>query len=118
MPIPDFVEYHLIIHVFFVHCGNNYTYNNIIQYCTSACEFLSYHMIVDPGTDVVYSLCISDKTRLDTNKRNEGSCFCCFLHAAYCLSNRKKLLYTVASPAHGLLNKEKKKEKKVWQHEK
>ena len=71
-------------------------------------------MIVDPETDVVvYSLCISDKTRVDTKKRKKGSCPC-FLHAAYCLPTRKKLLYTVANPAHGLVNKEKKKKKKVW----
>ena len=72
-------------------------------------------MIVDPETDVVYSLCISDKTRVDTKRRNKGSCSC-FLHAAYCLLTRKKLLYTVANPAHSLLNKERRKKKEVWQH--
>ena len=35
-------------------------------------------------------------------------------HSAYWLPTRKKLLYTVANPARGLLNREKKK-KKVWQ---
>ena len=65
-------------------------------------------MLVDPETDVVYSLCISDKTRLDAKKRNEGRCSC-FLHAAYCLPTRRKLLYTVANRAHGLLNKKKEK---------
>ena len=32
---------------------------------------------------------------------------CCFSHSAYWLSTRKKLLYTVANPARGLLNREK-----------
>ena len=32
---------------------------------------------------------------------------CCFSHSAYCLPTRKKLLYTVANPARGLLNREK-----------
>ena len=34
-------------------------------------------------------------------------CCCCFSHSAYWLSARKKLLYTVANPARGLLNREK-----------
>ena len=35
------------------------------------------------------------------------SCCCCFLHSAYWLPTRKKLLYTVANPARDLLNREK-----------
>ena len=85
MPIPDFDEYHLSMHVFFSHCGNNYPYNNIIKSCIYACEFLSYHMIVDPETDVVvYSLCISDKTRVDTKKRKKGSCPCFYMQRIVC----------------------------------
>ena len=34
-------------------------------------------------------------------------CCCCFSHSAYWLPTRKKLLYTVANPARGLLNREK-----------
>ena len=37
---------------------------------------------------------------------------CCFSHSAHWLPTRKKLLYTVANPARGLLNRGK---KKVWQ---
>ena len=37
---------------------------------------------------------------------------CCFSHSAHWLPTRKKLLYTVANPARGLLNREKKKKKK------
>ena len=41
---------------------------------------------------------------------------CCFSHSAHWLPTRKKLLYTVANPARGLLNsREKKKKEKVWQ---
>ena len=36
----------------------------------------------------------------------------CFSHSAHWLPTRKKLLYTVANPARGLLNREKKKKKK------
>ena len=45
-----------------------------------------------------------------------GSCCYCFSHSAHWLLTRKKLrvLYTVANPARGLLNRGKKK-KKVWQ---
>ena len=39
---------------------------------------------------------------------------CCFSHSAHWLPTRKKLLY-MANPARGLLNKEKRKRKKVWQ---
>ena len=38
---------------------------------------------------------------------------CCFSHSAHWLPTRKKVLYTVANPARGLLNREK-KEKKVY----
>ena len=34
-------------------------------------------------------------------------CCCCFSHSAYWLPTRKKILYTVANPARGLLNREK-----------
>ena len=43
----------------------------------------------------------------------ESCCCCCFSHSAHWLPTRKKLLYTVANPARGLLNREKKKN--VWQ---
>ena len=36
---------------------------------------------------------------------------CCFSHSAHWLPTRKKLLYTVANPARGLLNRGKKKKK-------
>ena len=41
---------------------------------------------------------------------------CCFSHSAYWLPTRKKLLYRVANPARGLLNREKRTKEKVWQH--
>ena len=37
---------------------------------------------------------------------------CCFSHSAHWLPAGKKLLYTVANPARGLLNREKRKKKK------
>ena len=40
------------------------------------------------------------------------NCCCCFSHSAHWLPARKKLLYTVANPARGLLNRGKKKKKK------
>ena len=43
-------------------------------------------------------------------------CCCWFSHSAYWLPTRKKLLYTVANPARGLLNSEKRTKEKVWQH--
>ena len=36
-----------------------------------------------------------------------------FSHSAHWLPTRKKLLYTVANPARGLLNREKKKKKSL-----
>ena len=36
-------------------------------------------------------------------------CCCCFSHSAHWLSARKKLLYTVANPSRGLLNRKKNK---------
>ena len=52
------------------------------------------------------------------NRRHAG---CCFSHSACCSSGcqpekTKKLLYTVANPARGLLNREKRTKEKVWQH--
>ena len=45
-------------------------------------------------------------------------CCCClllFLTFSALVANPKKLLYTVANLARGLLNREKKKKEKVWQ---
>ena len=39
-----------------------------------------------------------------------------FLTFSVLVANSKKLLYTVANPARGLLNKEKRTKEKVWQH--
>ena len=43
-------------------------------------------------------------------------CCCCFSHSAHWLPTRKKLLYTVANPARGLLNRGKKKKKSLAAH--
>ena len=43
-------------------------------------------------------------------------CCCCFSHSAHWLPTRKKLLYTVANPARGLLNREKRKRKSLAAH--
>ena len=40
-------------------------------------------------------------------------CCCCFSHSAHWLPTRKKLFYTVANPARGLLNREKRKRKSL-----
>ena len=42
-------------------------------------------------------------------------CYVCFVSHIQ-LPTRKKLLYTVANPARGLLNREKRTKEKVWQH--
>ena len=39
-----------------------------------------------------------------------------FLTFSVLVANPKKLLYTVANPARGLLNREKRTNEKVWQH--
>ena len=39
--------------------------------------------------------------------KEKSECCCCFSHSAHWLPTRKKLLYTVANPARGLLNREK-----------
>ena len=36
-------------------------------------------------------------------------------HISVLVADQKKILYTVANPARGLLNREKKKKTKVWQ---
>ena len=41
-------------------------------------------------------------------------CCCCFSHPAYWLPTRKH--YTVANPARGLLNREKRLKEEVWRH--
>ena len=41
---------------------------------------------------------------------------CLFLTFSVLVANPKKLLYTVANPARGLLNREKRTKEKVWQH--
>ena len=44
---------------------------------------------------------------------SRSCCCCCFSHSVHWLPTRKKLLYTVANPARGLLNREKKKKKSL-----
>ena len=39
-----------------------------------------------------------------------------FITFSVLVANPKKLLYTVANPARGLLNREKRTKEKVWQH--
>ena len=41
-------------------------------------------------------------------------CCCCFSHSAL-VANPKKLLYKVANPARGLLNREKRTKENIWQ---
>ena len=40
-------------------------------------------------------------------------CCCCFSHSAYWLPARKKIRYTVANPARGLMNREKRTKEKA-----
>ena len=49
---------------------------------------------------------------------NHCCCCCCllFLTFSVLVANPEKLLYTVANPARGLLNREKRTKEKVWQH--
>ena len=42
----------------------------------------------------------------------DGCCCCCFSYSAHWLPTRKRLLYTGANPARGLLNREKKRKNK------
>ena len=43
-------------------------------------------------------------------------CLLLFLTFSVLVANPKKLLYTVANPARGLLNREKRTKEKDWQH--
>ena len=47
-------------------------------------------------------------------KNLNAPCCCCFSHSACWLPTRKSY-YTVANPARGLLNREKRTKEKVWQ---
>ena len=47
---------------------------------------------------------------------NRGQLLLLFLTFSVLVANPKKLLYTVANPARGLLNREKRTKEKVWQH--
>ena len=58
---------------------------------------------IQPSVDEIYQSVLKIRTRR------------CFSHSAYWLPTRKNLLYTVANPARGLLNRDKKKKEKVWQ---
>ena len=63
---------------------------------------------------------MADLTRtrkLDDRERKPWLLVLLFLTFSVLVANPKKLLYTVANPARGLLNREKKKTKEeVWQH--
>ena len=62
---------------------------------------------------LLYTTCTSDKSSC------ASSCttlLLLFLTFSVLVANPKKLLYTVANPARGLLNREKRTKEKVWQH--
>ena len=50
------------------------------------------------------------------NEYRQCCCLLLFLTFSVLVANPKKLLYTVANPARGLLNREKRTKEKVWQH--
>ena len=50
------------------------------------------------------------------NKNAQRVLLLLFLTFSVLVANPKKLLYTVANPARGLLNREKRTKEKVWQH--
>ena len=50
------------------------------------------------------------------NNDNNKQLLLLFLTFSVLVANPKKLLYTVANPARGLLNREKRTKEKVWQH--
>ena len=62
--------------------------------------------------------CLSTRTAVFYSTLFVLSCFCFVLFLTFSVSvaNPKKLLYTVANPARGLLNREKITKEKVWQH--
>ena len=60
--------------------------------------------------------CITSRIRWVSLKEVFRYCCCCFSHSAYWLPTRKKLFYTVANPARGLLNRGKRTKENVWQH--
>ena len=54
----------------------------------------------------------SQTVRTNGHGTKTGYCCCCFSHSAHWLPTRKKLLYTVAIPARGLLNRGKTEKQK------
>ena len=76
-------------------------------YCSKNKDTYAQCCVYLPNSTPDHSACMS----------NDFSCCCCccFSHSAHWLPTRKKLLYTVANPARGLLNREKNEKEKVWQ---
>ena len=74
--------------------------------------------------------CDTRQPYIDLSNANPACCCCClkknqnaprpsellFLTFSVLVASPKKLLYTVANPARGLLNREKRTKEKVWQH--
>ena len=96
-------------------------------YCTLKLITMHSHQSYPIITTVVihsyeyYSTTIDNSTIETYRNRGLGKIVKCtllllFLTFSALVANPKKLLYTVANPARGLLNGKKKKKKKVWQH--
>ena len=79
------------------------------SYKTHGCVLLmiSFLFLTHAVTNVRYSCCL-----FNLNAPRPLS----FLTFSVLVANPEKLLYTVANPARGLLNREKRTKEKVWQH--
>ena len=85
----------------------------LVLYCNQYCTCSNQNIKTTKSPPAV--TCQNYKSSLITTCL---SCCCCllFLTFSVLVANPKKLLYTVANPARGLLNREKRTKEKVWQH--
>ena len=89
--------------------NNKDKFNTIIE--TSTAEDHDDENLHNPSTRPRYSPGSRRRSVGDHTRR----CLL-FLTFSVLVANPKKLLYTVANPARGLLNREKRTKEKVWQH--
>ena len=73
-------------------------------------------IVIQYHTSCNFSFFPLQATTFQCLKKNLNASRLCFSYSAYWLPTRKNLLYTVANPVRGLLNREKRTQEKVWQH--
>ena len=79
-------------------------------------KYINHYVAVKRGKKKIYIYILVQVNIIFALPDYSSGVIVLFLIFSVLVANPKKLLYTVANPARGLLNREKRTKEKVWQH--